>query len=39
MFMITSYPLIYKTINDLNLNIEYFIQGNIKLQNHITIVQ
>tara|TARA_Y100000991_G_scaffold204720_1_gene180444 strand:- start:2 stop:2329 length:2328 start_codon:yes stop_codon:yes gene_type:complete len=30
MFMITSYPLIYKTINDLNLNIEYFIQGNIK---------
>ena len=28
--MITSYPLIYKTINDLNLNIEYFIQGNIK---------
>ncbi|MBH83081.1 MAG: hypothetical protein CMP70_00190 [Flavobacteriales bacterium] len=30
MFMITSYPLIYKTINDLNLNIEYFVQGNIK---------
>ena len=30
MFMITSYPLIYKTINDLSLNIEYFIQGNIK---------
>ena len=30
MFMITSYPLIYKTINDLSLNIEYFIQGSIK---------
>ena len=29
-FMITSYPLVFKTINDLGFNIEYYIQGNIK---------
>ncbi len=29
-FMITSYPLVYKTINDLGFDVEYFIQGNIK---------
>ena len=29
-FMITSYPLVYKTVNDLGFNIEYYIQGNIK---------
>ncbi|MFL2569871.1 MAG: polysaccharide biosynthesis tyrosine autokinase [Flavobacteriales bacterium] len=29
-FMITSYPLVYKTVNDLGFNVEYFIQGNIK---------
>ena len=29
-FMLKSYPLIYKTVNDLGFNIEYFIQGNIK---------
>ena len=29
-FMVTSYPLVYKTVNDLGLNVEYFIQGNIK---------
>ena len=28
--MVTSYPLVYKTVNDLGLNVEYFIQGNIK---------
>ena len=28
--MITSYPLVYKTVNDLGFNVEYFIQGNIK---------
>ena len=29
-FMITSYPLVFKTVNDLGFDIEYFIQGNIK---------
>ena len=29
-FMITSYPLVYKTVNDLGFNVEYYIQGNIK---------
>ncbi|MGC6470822.1 MAG: polysaccharide biosynthesis tyrosine autokinase [Flavobacteriales bacterium] len=29
-FTITSYPLVYKTVKDLNLNIEYFVQGNVK---------
>ncbi len=29
-FMITSYPLVFKTINDLGFNVEYYIQGNIK---------
>ena len=28
--MISSYPLVYKTVNDLGFNIEYYIQGNIK---------
>ena len=29
-FMISSYPLVYKTVNDLGFNVEYYIQGNIK---------
>ena len=28
--MIVSYPLVYKTVNDLGFNVEYYIQGNIK---------
>ena len=29
-FVLTSYPLVYKTVNDLGLYVEYFLQGNIK---------
>tara|TARA_B100000963_G_scaffold126983_1_gene110820 strand:- start:5685 stop:8006 length:2322 start_codon:yes stop_codon:yes gene_type:complete len=30
LFMVTSYPIVHKTINDLGLNVEYFIQGKFK---------
>ena len=30
LFMLTSYPIVFKTINDLGLNVEYFIQGKFK---------